>query len=275
VGYAADMQLQMALLNQSMQFPVFPGTSAAAPPQSILQQPLPVMQPPMAWVQLHQYQMQQLQQEQILQQMHQVQRYQQLQHLQQVQALGLMGVNAGMMLPINLGPMVSTGAARGKSGPPMGGDKPTAPQFEVNEERLACGEEKRTTFMVRNIPNKYTQMALLEELQEFRGLFDFLYVPINSRRGCNIGYAFVNFVSTEAALSFHRVFKSRQWLKAKAPKLSKLAFARLQGREALIAHFQNTLVASHVKPECRPLLFLTEGDRRGEIQPFPFGSQNE
>lgn len=156
-----------------------------------------------------------------------------------------------------------------------GSDKPTDPENVVDEARLMNGSETRTTFMVRNIPNKYTQQALLEEISQFRGHFDFLYVPINSKRGCNIGYAFVNFVSPQAALPFFRAFKSRQWVKAKAPKLSKLAFARLQGRPALITHFQNTLVASHINPDYRPLLFVTQGPRKGEIEPFPLKNNSQ
>jgi len=34
--------------------------------------------------------------------------------------------------------------------------------------------------MIRNIPNKYTQKMLLEEIDEiFKGLYDFFYLPID------------------------------------------------------------------------------------------------
>lgn len=42
------------------------------------------------------------------------------------------------------------------------------------------GEEKRTTLMVKNIPNKYTQEMLLDTISErHKGLYDFFYLPID------------------------------------------------------------------------------------------------
>ena len=37
----------------------------------------------------------------------------------------------------------------------------------------------RTTIMVRNIPNKYTQPMLLELFGKYRKKFDFFYLPID------------------------------------------------------------------------------------------------
>lgn len=66
--------------------------------------------------------------------------------------------------------------------------------------------------MVRNIPNKYTMKMLLEEI-EMEGTFnyDFLYLPIDLKSGCNMGYAFINFVHPLVALKFHEVFHERKW----------------------------------------------------------------
>lgn len=56
----------------------------------------------------------------------------------------------------------------------------------------------RTTIMVRNIPNKYTQDMLLELFENNnRKKFDFFYLPIDYNNNCNVGYAFVNFIHTK------------------------------------------------------------------------------
>merc|ERR1719362_1494224 len=56
-----------------------------------------------------------------------------------------------------------------------------------------------TTVMLRNIPNKYTRDMLIKRLNmSFEGQFDFLYLPIDFRNKCNVGYCFINFRSLDA-----------------------------------------------------------------------------
>lgn len=57
--------------------------------------------------------------------------------------------------------------------------------------------------MIRNIPNKYSQDLLLEELKNYKVKFDFFYLPIDYNNACNVGYAFINFIHTKFIVDFY------------------------------------------------------------------------
>jgi hypothetical protein len=53
-------------------------------------------------------------------------------------------------------------------------------QFVLDIAKVRSGEEQRTTLMIKNIPNKYTQKMLLQAVDEaHKGLYDFFYLPID------------------------------------------------------------------------------------------------
>lgn len=88
---------------------------------------------------------------------------------------------------------------------------------------IDAGQETRTTVMIRNIPNKYTP-AMLQEFLDIRvpGLYDFLYLRMDFKNRCNVGYAFINFVAPKSILLLKEVvgvkmpkFKSEKKLASK------------------------------------------------------------
>ena len=76
--------------------------------------------------------------------------------------------------------------------------------YALNLARVRIGDDQRTTLMVRNIPNKYNQKMLLATIEDrHEGKFDLLYLPIDFKNRCNVGYAFINFISTSDILAFY------------------------------------------------------------------------
>ncbi|KAG2310067.1 hypothetical protein Bca4012_024586 [Brassica carinata] len=144
--------------------------------------------------------------------------------------------------------------------------------YELDVDRILRGEDRRTTLMIKNIPNKYTSKMLLAAIDEYcKGTYDFFYLPIDFKNKCNVGYAFINLTKPENIVPLYKAFDGKKWEKFNSEKVASLAYGRIQGQSALIAHFQNSSLMNEDK-RCRPILFHTTGPNAGEQEPFPMGS---
>ncbi|KAL5188685.1 Protein MEI2-like 4 [Glycine soja] len=144
--------------------------------------------------------------------------------------------------------------------------------YELDLGRILRGEDSRTTLMIKNIPNKYTSKMLLAAIDEqCKGTYDFLYLPIDFKNKCNVGYAFINMIDPGQIIPFHQAFDGKKWEKFNSEKVASLAYARIQGKASLIAHFQNSSLMNEDK-RCRPILFHTDGPNAGDPEPFPMGA---
>ncbi|VVB17646.1 unnamed protein product [Arabis nemorensis] len=144
--------------------------------------------------------------------------------------------------------------------------------YELDVDRISRGDDSRTTLMIKNIPNKYTSKMLLSAIDEHcKGTYDFLYLPIDFKNKCNVGYAFINLIEPEKIVPFYKAFNGKKWEKFNSEKVATLTYARIQGKIALIAHFQNSSLMNEDK-RCRPILFHTDGPNAGDQEPFPMGT---
>jgi hypothetical protein len=125
--------------------------------------------------------------------------------------------------------------------------------FEVDVE----GSEycDKTTLMIKNIPNKYNLPLILETIDKnHKGTYDFFYLPIDFRNNCNVGYAFINFVDTRFIAPFYEEFAGKKWEKFNSEKICEIKYARIQGREALIQHFQYSSVMNQSDKKLKPVI---------------------
>ncbi|XP_064962939.1 protein MEI2-like 2 isoform X5 [Musa acuminata AAA Group] len=132
-------------------------------------------------------------------------------------------------------------------------------RYLLDLDKIVRGEDTRTTLMIKNIPNKYTSKMLLAAIDEnHKGTYDFLYLPIDFKNKCNVGYAFINMVSPSHIISFYKTFNGKKWEKLNSEKVALLAYARIQGKAALCAHFENSSLMNEDK-RCRPVILYSEG----------------
>lgn len=132
---------------------------------------------------------------------------------------------------------------------------------------LADGKQ-RTTVMLRNMPNNYSRSMLLELLdaEGFAGQYDFLYLPMDFQSRASLGYAFINFSSSDAAASFWNTFDGYSNWAIPSRKVSGVSWSGPhQGLEAHIERYRNSPVMCESTPdEYKPILF-----DRGMRVPFP------
>ncbi|XP_047334385.1 protein MEI2-like 5 [Impatiens glandulifera] len=131
-------------------------------------------------------------------------------------------------------------------------------QYQLDLDKIKNCEDIRTTLMLKNIPNKYTSKMLLAAIDEnHSNCYDFLYLPIDFKNKCNVGYAFINMISPSHIIPFYEAFNGKKWEKFNSEKVASLAYARIQGKTALVSHFQNSSLMNEDK-HCRPILFQSE-----------------
>ncbi|OVA20537.1 RNA recognition motif domain [Macleaya cordata] len=147
--------------------------------------------------------------------------------------------------------------------------------------------DTRTTVMIKNIPNKYSQKLLLNMLDNHcihcneqindgddqpLSSYDFLYLPIDFNNKCNVGYGFVNLTSPQAAWRLYKAFHLQPWEVFNSRKICEVTYARLQGLEALKEHFKNSKFACETE-EYLPVVFSPPRDGKEQLtEPLAVGA---
>ena len=101
-------------------------------------------------------------------------------------------------------------------------------QFTLDIDSILNGHDDRTTIMIKNIPNKYTQQMLLQTIDRTqRDNYDFFYLPIDFKNNCNMGYAFINFVDSIFIVDFFYEYDGTKWAQFNSDKICKITYGRI------------------------------------------------
>ncbi|CAK9179692.1 unnamed protein product [Ilex paraguariensis] len=159
------------------------------------------------------------------------------------------------------------------------------PRFLINEDAIIESNfrDSRTTVMIKNIPNKYSQKLLLNMLDNHcihcneqighgddqpLSSYDFAYLPIDFNNKCNVGYGFVNMTSPQATWRLYKAFHLQSWEVFNSRKICEVTYARLQGLEALKEHFKNSKFPCNTE-EYMPVVFSPPRDGGRLTNPVP------
>ncbi|KAJ9708733.1 hypothetical protein PVL29_000647 [Vitis rotundifolia] len=163
--------------------------------------------------------------------------------------------------------------------------------FLINEDAKTESHcrDSRTTVMIKNIPNKYSQKLLMNMLDNHcidcneqvpdggdRPLssYDFVYLPIDFNNKCNVGYGFVNMTSPQATWRLYKAFHLQSWEVFNSTKICEVTYARIQGLEALKEHFKNSKFLCDTKTYL-PVVFSPPRDGRQLTEPQPIVGDNK
>ncbi|THG18956.1 protein MEI2-like 6 [Camellia sinensis] len=141
-------------------------------------------------------------------------------------------------------------------------------------------DKTTTTVMIKNIPKEYNREMILKFLDEHCNLenqrrtsgeaaddvvsaYDFMYLPMDFRSGFSRGYAFVNFTEARAVWKFHKACNRKTWDFVNSPKICQIVCAIIQGREALVRHFERSTFWCG-SDEMLPVCFAPPRDGSGE-----------
>ncbi|KAI0633340.1 RNA recognition motif 2-domain-containing protein [Trametes polyzona] len=158
---------------------------------------------------------------------------------------------------------------RGEYSPHGGGQRVPGSKQMVDIAAIESGVDTRTTVMIKNIPNKMSDKDLFEFINRVcPRRFDFMYLRMDFKNGCNVGYAFVNFITVQDLLHFAKTQLGVKWNMYSSEKVLQMCYATYQGKESLVEKFKNSSVMDE-REAWRPKIFYSDGPNQGLPEPFP------
>ena len=108
----------------------------------------------------------------------------------------------------------------------------------VDMKKVLSLEDKRTSIMIKNIPNKFSKEILLSIIdQNFAGTYDIFILPTDMSKNKNFGYAFINFISSYYVPNFYYMFNGKKWSNTNSEKVCQIAYSKIQGKNNLVLHY--------------------------------------
>lgn len=131
------------------------------------------------------------------------------------------------------------------------------PRNKIHLESILRQKDKRTTIMIRHIPNKYSIKLLVDELNvNFKDKFDLIYLPIDNINCCNLGFGFINFTHIFHILDFYDHYNGKKWKKFNSEKKCELAYSKIQGKDDLLKNLMLSENYNNIKNI--PIHYLNE-----------------
>ena len=123
--------------------------------------------------------------------------------------------------------------------------RPSEKKFDLNIDikRILYLEDRRTTLMIKNIPNKFKRDLLLKIIdQNFKGAYDLFILPTDANGYKNFGYSFINFTCSYCIPYFYFLFHNKKWSSTNSKKVCEITYSKIQGRNNLLSHYSSKII---------------------------------
>jgi len=104
--------------------------------------------------------------------------------------------------------------------------------FTIYYEKIENGDDKRTTVIIKNIPN-YITKENFSNILEGIGNINYLYLPYNKNSNQNLGFALVNLVNYKNIINLCNKLLEYKFDKVEVAKPIHITYYRVQGRNNL------------------------------------------
>ena len=144
-------------------------------------------------------------------------------------------------------------------------DNVDSPKNIIHIENILKGKDKRTTLIIRNIPNRYTISLLLQEINKnYYRKYDVVYLPQDYINNSNLGFGFINFLDHMYLIMFYEEFVGKKWNCFNSNKRCQLAYSKYQGKNELTKYIHKKLgISSHYNSNenLKKSFFINNEDR--------------
>ena len=147
-----------------------------------------------------------------------------------------------------------------------------SPKNIIHLDNVLKLKDKRTTIMIRHIPNRYNLNLLMNEInKKFSEKYDVLYLPLDITNNSNLGFGFINFKNSIHILYFCSEFNNKKWNHFNSGKRCQIVYSKTQGKKELIKYIQrkNGINIFSNNNSCKYNCFYIQNDSldlRGDIE---------
>ena len=114
--------------------------------------------------------------------------------------------------------------------------------MSVSPKNIMLGLDKRTSIIIKNIPENISQEGFKQIILNFNPFIDFYYVPIKIRTRKNLRVAFVNVINSFQIVPIYMGLLYKIKFQYNSPDIEmEICYSKVQGKDLLMKRFFHEL----------------------------------